>query len=61
MEHDLDYFSRRLTEERMAALRASDFRVRDHHLELARLYQALLTSSRSATPSVSGLKGHPEQ
>ncbi|HEV2594276.1 MAG TPA: hypothetical protein VGU01_03655 [Sphingomicrobium sp.] len=39
MEADLDYYRRRTAEEARAAGQARDVRVRDVHLDLARLYE----------------------
>lgn len=48
MESDTEYFRRRASEERTAALQARDSRARDAHLEMADRYEDL----------VRGITGH---
>ena len=44
MEDDVSYFTRRAFQEREAAMRSSDMRARQAHLDMADRYQDLATS-----------------
>lgn len=44
MEDDVSYFMRRASQQREAAMRSSDLRARQAHLEMADRYQDLATS-----------------
>lgn len=54
MRGDFEYFSRRMTQEREAAIRASNAQARRLHLDMADLYAGLVKSSgdRRQLPSL---------
>ena len=53
MERDTEYYRRRASEERIAAMKAAHAKVREAHVEMARLYDeklAAILSSDQAIP-----------
>ncbi len=52
MERDAEYFRRRAKEERVAALKAAHPKVREAHVELARLYDEKLAVTAAGQQEV---------
>jgi len=52
MERDLVYYQRRSAEEARAAAAASDSRVRQVHLDLAKRYEERVTAIEAASPTM---------
>ena len=46
MSRDMEYFRRRAAEERIAAMQAAHPKVREAHLEMARMYEDRMTEPR---------------
>lgn len=54
MDADRTYYMRRAAQERSAAIRASEAKARDAHLELARRYRARLEASERPVETAAG-------
>lgn len=52
MERDTEYYRRRASDERVAAMKAAHAKVREAHLEMARLYDEKLSAIASGEQSV---------
>lgn len=52
MSKNADYFRRRAAKERVAAMKAAHSKVREAHLEMARLYDEKVAASATSEPAL---------